>query len=706
MRKLFFVFGMFIAIQFAIADSPVVPPRVSNAPVIDGVLESDIWSKALVVTDFFQRFPKEGGLPGERTEIRILYTSHAMYIALKAYDSSPDHISATVLKRDDFEIVKNDQFAMAIDSYNDARNGYWFSTNPIGARVDSQFFDEGNIWEPNWDGIWSCQTKIDASGWTAEIEIPFATLRFRPAENNIMGINFFRRIIRTNEQLFAPLIALKYTNGTPNVSAARKYLFQGITGGKEWLVKPHVVSGLEKQQLLENDIDGDAGVDVKYSLTDSLTTNFSLNTDFAEVEVDERRINLSRFRLFFPEKRDFFLENAGNFQFGIPGQTEIFFSRRIGLSDEGETVPVLFGAKLTGKIRNFDVGLLNTQTKELDETQAENFSVLRLKSALGERSYIGSIFTGRYNRANDLAATLGMDFNLFLFGETALFGFASRTQGGKTDDGSAYHLSLSRGGERTSYRFAFTQLDESFQPAIGFLQRTGIRQWESSLFVPFYFDERYLRTLTPGYEGKVTEDSSGGFTDMFHRVSLKWIAPTEDQLIIFGQQSREGVPEPFPIFRDVLVKPGTYNEIQAGFEFLTKPGRSVSGGLYFSTGGLYGGSKTEVTPSIQWKLNRHFTLLQFFSTNFVDLEGQTFRIQLFRSQIAYSLNTHLSASALVQYDNSTREIGVNFRLGYLFREGTELFIVYDDLRKKEDSGTIPITNSRRLLMKFTYLFAF
>jgi hypothetical protein len=701
MRYLLFVFGLFLSIQSSLAETVFEPPRLPKGPLVDGVFE-DLWDQALVVSDFFQRFPKEGGSPTERTEIRIVYTSHTMYIGLTAFDTFPRDLRATVLKRDDFEISKNDQFAMAIDSYNDARNGYWFSTNPIGARVDSQFFDEGNIWELNWDGIWNCETRINTSGWTAEIEIPFSTLRFVPAESNVMGINFFRRIIRTNEQLFAPLIALKYTNGTPNVSAARKYLFKEITGSKKWLMKPYVVSGLEKEQTLRNDLNGDAGIEVKYAVADSLTTNFSLNTDFAEIEVDERRINLSRFRLFFPEKRDFFLENAGNFQFGIPGQTELFFSRRIGLSEEGETVPVLFGTKLTGKIHNLEIGLLNSQTKQSNDTHAENFSVLRVKSGLGTRSYVGSIFTGRYNRVDNFATTLGLDFNLFLVDEVALFGFASRTQESANADGSGYHLALARGGERTSFRLAFTQLDESFQPAVGFVQRTGIRQWETNLFIPFYFENEFLRTITPGYEGKATEDLSEGFTDTFQRISLKWIAPSEDQILFFAQQSREGVPESFPIFREIRVPPGAYREGQAGFEFTTKPGRSVSGGLLLSTGGFYNGSKTEFATSFSWKLNRHFTFVQFFSTNFVELEDQSFRIDLFRSHIAFSLNTHLSTSALLQYDNSTRQLGINFRFGYLFREGTELFVVYDELR--EQFGSLP--DKRRLLMKFTYLFAF
>jgi hypothetical protein len=215
---------MVLVPSFLIAQNQT-PPRITTSPHIDGILDEEVWKRALVVSDFIQRLPREGSIPSERTEMRIMYSDRSLFLGFIAYDSHPEKIVATVFKRDDWDVTQNDQLAFAIDSYNDGRNGYWFSTNPLGARVDAQFANEGDLWEDNWNGIWECKTKINPDGWVAEIEVPFSTLRFKKADVNVMGINLFRRIVRTNEQIFAPLIPLQLSNGTPNVSAARKYQF-------------------------------------------------------------------------------------------------------------------------------------------------------------------------------------------------------------------------------------------------------------------------------------------------------------------------------------------------------------------------------------------------------------------------------------------------------------------------------------------------
>jgi len=691
----------------AYAGEPYEPTRVESPPILDGILDEPEWNQALLLSDFFQRYPREGATPSERTEVRLLYTTQSLYVGFRAFDRSPQSIAATVMQRDDFDVVNNDQFAMAVDSYNDERNGYWFSTNPLGARVDAQFFEEGNNWESNWNGIWSCQTRIDAYGWTAEIEIPFSTLRFKPGENNVMGINFFRRIIRSNEQLFAPLIPLKYSNGTPNVSVARKYVFQNIAGGHELLLKPHVVSGLKRTDLFTS-TDHDAGIDVRYALTDSLRSNFSINTDFAEAEVDERQINLSRFRLFFPEKRDFFLENAGSFQFGLPSETEVFFSRRIGLTDHGETVPILFGAKLTGKISGLELGLLNAQTNEKDHIADENFTVVRAKAGVGTRSYVGGIFTNRWANGSAAKNSFGFDLNLYLKEEIALSAFAATISDPASpvswNDRSAVSVALGRSGERTSFRTSFTEIGRSFNPAIGFVERTGIRRFDGFLFQPFYLNSKQLRTVTPGIEINSTEDLSGNFTDQIHRASLRFVFPSEDEINLFAQHSRETIPEPFPIFRDVFVQKGQYDNRQSGISFTTKPGRKVSASMIVSSGTLYAGTRVGAEPSLQWKLNRHFTFTQFLSMNRIQMPDESFTLSLARSRISYSLNTHLSLASLLQYDNSSQELGVNVRFSYLFHEGTELFVVYDEIN---DDRLVPVSqkhNNKRFLMKFTYLF--
>ncbi len=684
-----------------------IPPRITNSPHVDGILNEDVWKHALVVSDFIQRLPREGSIPSERTEMRVLYSESSLFLGFIAYDSHPEKIVATVYKRDDPDITQNDQLAFAIDSYNDGRNGYWFSTNPLGARVDAQFANEGDLWEDNWNGIWECKTKINSDGWVAEIEIPFSTLRFKKADVNIMGINFFRRIVRTNEQIFAPLISLQLSAGTPNVSAATKYQFEGIQEGEKLFVKPYGLSGFSAETQ-NTDAEKDAGLDVRYQLTNSLISNFSANMDFAEADVDDRQVNLSRFRLFFPEKREFFLESAGNFQFGIPGETEIFFSRRIGLTEDSlDTVPILFGAKLTGKIKNWDIGTLDVQTRSDNLFPSENFSVLRLKSGISARSYVGGIVANRTTEDHQSSQTYGLDMNIYLWKETFLSGFATGIYSSESKqkflDTSAFDLNLSRGGERTSFRIRYTDIAPEFDPAIGFVQRPDTRRFLANLFQPFYTKSGSLLSLTPGYELIREENHAGTLMFLYQQASFKTLFQSEDQFRLFVNRSEEYVPEEFPVFREISIPVGRYVANRFGLEASTKPGRKLSGAFTVSNGGFYGGSRFELSPSLFWKVNRHVTLSQTFISNFVNDAPEDFNLYITRTRISYSLNTSFSIASILQYDNSSQEIGFNCRASYMFKEGTELFVVYNEIQDERLEPEITPPRNRSLLIKFTYL---
>ena len=676
-----------------------IPRPVSEAPVIDGRLNEPAWSQAPAITDFVQRFPREGAAATERTEIRILYTSDALYIGFRAYDSEPDKIQATVMKRDDDTVVTNDQFAMAIDSHNDGRSGFWFSTNPLGVRVDAQFFDEGDLWESNWNGIWDCKASVDDGGWTAEIEVPFSTLRFHQSGDVVMGINFFRRIIRTNESLFAPLIPLSYSNGTPNVSIARKYGFHGIRSGRDLQLKPYLLSGVENKHATPANLEGKAGLDLRYPLTAGFTSYFSLNTDFAEAEADELQVNLTRFPLFVPEKRDFFLENAGDFAFGLAQDTELFFSRRIGLSEDDTPVPLLFGARAAGKIGGFDLGLMNVQTRDDGSAPGENFSAARFRASIGSRSYAGGIFTGRYTDGI-LRNSYGGDFLLYLGNNVDLNGFAAGVSPNNRNGGAAYFLSLGRGGEATSFHAAYLDVGKSFDPAVGFVRRTDIRTWSGDFALPLYWNAHHIRNITPGARADLTRDHSGVLLDSNQKASLDVVFESEDSISFYWKHNEELVPEVFPVFRDIEIHPGRYDETRGGVTVSTKNGRPLSASLDLSTGGFYGGSLQEVAPSIVYRMNKNIRFTETLSANVIDLAPEAFTVLLSRSRVDWSLNTKLSASALVQYDNDLRQTAVNLRLTFLFREGTELYVVYDH---GDDNGPAPVARGR-LLVKFTYLF--
>src|SRR5262249_33304692 len=402
--------------------------------------------------------------------------------------------------------------------------------------------------------------------------------------------------------------------------------------------------------------------------------------DFAEAEADDRQINLTRFSLFFPEKRDFFLEAANNFLFGLSGDTDIFFSRRIGLTtDATETVPILFGAKLTGKIQNVDVGVLDVETQSTSTNEAENFGVVRFRAAVAPQSTVGAIFT---RRSGEFASnTYGVDTNLHIVQNTFFHAFAAAMSPSaiRFRDSSAWYVGLSQGGERTSFLLSYKDIGPNFDPAIGFVQRIDSKLFMANLFVPFYTHRDWLLRVTPGYEFSHEDNHAGVLTGVFHRASFKVETPATDSIQVFASHAEDFVPEPFPVFRDTEIPVGRYFADRAGIVASTAPTRKLSSALTVSNGGFFGGTRLEITPSVLWKMSRHFTFEEDYSSNSIHLPTSDFQIRLTRSRISYSLNTKFTMSGLVQYDNSSKTLGANFRASYLFAEGTELFVVYNEI---------------------------
>ncbi len=696
-------------------DAALRVARTDLAPAIDGMLDDPVWQSATVISDFQQLYPEEGGQPTVRTEVLLLYTTEALYVGVRAHERRAS-VVATTLKRDNIDqLMQDDQFAMAIDSYNDGRNGYWFSTNALGVRVDGQFFDEGNRWEMNWDGVWSAQAQILEDGWSAEFEIPFSTMRFKVGTENVMGINLYRRVIGSNEHLFSPLIPLRYSSGTATVSIARKILFEGISGGHNLQVKPYVVAGLQKEDFSPggglND-EKDLGLDVRYGLTDNLTATLSLNTDFAQAEVDERQINLTRFSLFFPEKRDFFLENSGSFTFGLSEELDVFFSRRIGLSrdDSGNlvSVPILAGGKLTGKVGKADVGLLNVRTRSSGVAPAEDFSVARVKVGVLPRSYVGGIFTNRWSQTEADNRVLGTDLNIYLIGDIGVSAFTATSSGPghHLKSASALHLALFRSGERASFQLALTDVGSAFDPAIGFVLRPGTRKWLAQGSLPWFATESSLRLIAPGIDMVYYEGHDGRLQSSSQRAQTNVQWQSEDGLTGFIERVFENLHDGFGIFPGVMIPAGRYTDYKAGLTAASKPGRKLSGTVTLSAGHLFGGMLLDFQSDLLWKVNRNLTFSQYYGTSAVDLKDQSFQTHVVRTRVNYSLSTSFSAASIVQYDNASDQLGINLRLNYIFREGTELFLVYDGISENpalRDPLRLGMPIKRSVLLKLTYL---
>src|SRR5262245_6781837 len=393
--------------------------------VLDGKLDEPSWAAAPLATNFVQNDPREGEPATFETEVKLLYDNRALYIGVFAKDPAPAEIIVNELRKD-FNTGNADGFQVVIDTFHDQRNGYQFAINPMGAKWDSQMSNEGRDQNANWDGIWDVGTRIGEDGWYAEIEIPFKTLKFGPEEMQTWGINFQRRLRRRNENSYwSPLRRIHQLS---RVSMAGTYEgLQGLKPGANVRVKPYGLANFNQLPNVALDRDYDAGFDAKYGVTSGLTWDFTVNTDFSQVEADEQQVNLTRFSLFFPEKRDFFLENSGVFQFGS-GNTGgggganggrqnasqdmiFFFSRQIGLSPVGDSIPLLAGTRLTGRVGSWSVGALNIQQREQNLSPSTNFTALRLRRDILRNSDIGVMFLNKEPQGNHYNRGFGADAN-------------------------------------------------------------------------------------------------------------------------------------------------------------------------------------------------------------------------------------------------------------------------------------------------------
>ncbi|HUE95880.1 MAG TPA: DUF5916 domain-containing protein, partial [Longimicrobiaceae bacterium] len=499
--------------------------RVEQAPAIDGFLDDPAWQSAHVITDFIQQEPNEGAPVSERTEVRILYDERNLYIGVYAYDSDPGGIIATEMRRDSNRILEEDNFQIILDTFRDSRSAYMFVTTPLGAKLDQQVFEEGeggrrgsstNL-NRDWDGVWDVAARRVQDGWIAEIAIPVVTLRFPPGDSQTWGVNFMRNIGRKNEQAFWAPIEKGY--GLTRVSlAGRVNGMLGLNRGRDLRIKPFVIGGgtsIRNGGPADNSLEQDIGLDVKYGITPGLNLDVTLNTDFAQAEIDEEQVNLTRFPLFFPEKRDFFLENSGQFNVGTTNSlgriADLFFSRRIGLSETGAPVPILAGARLTGKVGANNIAILDVQTDDAYGRPGENYLVSRYSRDFLGRSKIGGLFInkqamsgGHYNR------TYAADMNIAPHPYLTINGFIAKTESPGVDS-DQYGGHLRAGWLSQSWRIytEYTNLDDNFRPEVGFVPRRGI------VTRKLHFENNPrpgilgIRMMEPMMNVEVTTDQSG-----------------------------------------------------------------------------------------------------------------------------------------------------------------------------------------------------
>jgi len=727
--------------------------REAERPRIDGRVDEAVWAGAEPASGFVQQQPDEGQPSSERTEVRVLYDTRALYLGIVCFDSQPDRIVVTQGRRD-ADLANTDSVQIVLDTFDDDQNAFLFGTNPLGIEHDGQIAAEGHTggvlgaagaqtgfgaggaqrgqllgYNKNWDGDWTVRAQVTQRGWEAELLIPLKTLRYNGGTDRRWGINVMRTIRRKNEQAFLAPIPRAYN--IYRVSLAGDLVGLDLPARRDLRALPYGLTGFGEDNTRPSGQDrtdtlGDLGLDVKWGITPKLTADFTANTDFAQVEADEEQVNLTRFDLFFPEKRPFFLENAATFQFGQPQQVDLFFSRRIGLSRAGEPIDILGGARLSGKIGAFNVGLMDMQTEEATNSStgrliapANNFGVVRVQREFHRRSNVGAIFvnrqaTGAAAGKDNFNRAYGADLNLSAGRNARFFAFMARSDSpgalGSDYAGRAY---VDYRADVWELRGGYTQVGERFNAEVGFVPRLGYRRGDA--FVQFGPEPkreslRWIRKFTP----HISLQNFYGFDDelqsKFWHVHFFEVQQQNGGRFGFQVNQQADRPVlPFAIFsgrdgRRVAVPPGLYTWWEWSPHWATDPSAPVFFSAQFTAGDFYDGHRKQYNVDLGAQSRGRFQSSLGYIRNDVELPYGDFKTDLIRLKATYSFTPRLLLQALVQYNSQLAQASSNIRFAWLSRGGAGLFIVYNDNRDTFVSGEHVL--GRTLIVKYTRQFDF
>ncbi len=691
---------------------------------LDGLLDEAAWQTADVMSGFRQREPSEGAEASERTEVRVLYDRNYLYIGVSAYDSEPEAIIARQLERDASLGLSrfgpsggDDSIELILDTFRDRRNAYYYATNPLGVQVDGLITDESESPDLNWDPVWDVRSQITADGWSTEIVIPLRTLRY-PAERGAQtwGFNVQRIIKRKNEQVLWTSWS-RDNEGLHRVSRAGELTgLQSLQRKLEYSVKPYVLAeggtDYADDPSGQTDVDGQLGLDAKLGFATGLVLDLTVNTDFAQVEADNQQIDLTRFNLFFPEKREFFLENAGIFEFGAPGfggppNFLLFFSRRIGLARTGfaeaEIVPMIAGARLTGRIGGQTVGLLNVLTGE-EETLGvplTNFSVARIKRDIGQQSYVGAMATYRVEDGGANNGSGGADWNFWLSEPLVFRGYYARTQGSELPSRDSWRVVLDYTGDWIGGIAEHMEIDPAFEPGIGFVRRDNIAR---SLF-GFRLSPRPpiagLRKIDifNRFEYIVAADSRE-VRDRAWQISVTPQLDSGDRAQIeFGRLSQR-LDESFELTPGVVVPEGDYEDWILTGSISTSRNRAFAAEVFGGVQGFWDGDLWRVGAALFYS-SPHIGIELVYDHNDVEVPDGVFTTDLVGVRLNLAANTRLFGNALIQYNSQTGTFLTNLRVNFIHRPGSDLFVVFNDRRGVRGGRWDP--ESRALIVKLTYL---
>lgn len=689
--------------------------RTSANIKIDGELTEADWQEAQRINHFVQYEPDEGAPMTQSTEVKVLYDDKYIYFGFICYDSDLSKMVANEMRRD-APLFRNDYVFLLLDTYNDQRSGFFFRINPLGAMEDIAVMDNGDSRNENWSAVWECRTKINDSDWTAEIAIPFSQLRFKKSNNIVWGVNFGRNIQRNYEKgTWVPVpSAYRWRAIYRTANLGRLTGLENIVPQTHLELLPYILPGVNQRKIYnETNVLFDTGLDIKYSLTSNLTADATFNTDFVQVEADQEQVNLTRFSLFFPEKRPFFLESAALFDFGIPrtGFRQpppllLFYSRRIGI-EEGHAIPILTGGKITGKIGSYGVGLLNVftnkfQAEEIDVPRT-NYSVLRMTRDLFKGSTVGMIAINKqnadtYNRAG------GFDFVYRPVDSLSLRGLWARTFEG---DVSGEQDALYFGGTSETNNFrvigSYTDIGKNFNPEAGFVWRRGSRRIRSELLYTPLLGKFGIHRIWTGPESSFILNQNNELETR----DLRFVIGGEfksgkvfRQFTCQIQRTFDRLYEDFEIRESITIPTGKYNFTSSKALISTDNSKMISGMFAVNFGDFFKGERRGFEISADFRPSGRFRFQPQYEFNRVILENKTFDVNLFGAHVAYSFSTALYARLLAQWNSDQNLISTNFLVNYIYRPGSNFYLVFNQIYNTQGEGVDFVDST--LVAKMTY----
>lgn len=705
--------------------------NVKNADIrIDGQLDEYTWKTVPLLKKLYQLTPNEGEPPSERTDMWLFHDENAIYIGARSYTDDISMVISRSLERDSYS-PDQDAIAIILDTLNDNRTAFGFIVSSAGVRTDIAIYDDAETgstpWNSDWNAFWDAATHLDSEGWSAEIRIPFSSLRLKTKEGQAdMGLILWRYIAKKAEYDVFPAIPNKWTLSAYKPSQAQDVRFKNIKTKRPLYVRPYVLGGVQQEIVLQpyplsyklqNQYRRTVGLDLKYNLTSNQVLDGTLNPDFAQVEADDQRINLTRFSLFFPEKRPFFQERADLFDFRIPvGGQKLFHSRTIGIRD-GQAMPIIGGIRLTGRMGNWHVGFLEMQTARSeieDETiSSENIGVLRIKREVkNDGSFIGGMFTSRTDLHGNYNLVVALDTDISLIAPHAYLKFKlakssePRAHFGKSLMGSLTLESRIRRG--FSYAFVARHTGSEFYPGLGYLYRGGVNVLYNRLEYT-WFPDTGSPIQSHGFQNKmigIWSSETGEFETFDNNLLWQALFRSSANMSVNFKIMKENLLKSF-LIGDVEIKPGRYRFAYLDINIQSPTGLPFQMGINGIGGGYYGGWQLGSELFSSWTLSAHLTFRIEYIYSYVKIKEQTYRPNLLRFRLRSALNRSLSGGILIQYNSDLQQLSSNIRIRFNPSEGVDFYIVYNEgihTSQNDEFSPFPRTLGRSFLLKFNYTF--